>query len=367
MSLTNDFKKIVIENTPLIDVRAPKEYEKGAFLNAVNLPILNDYERHLVGKCYKEHGEKEAVKLGHQLVSGETKQTRIKAWIRHLKQYPNSAIYCFRGGQRSSLCQAWLKEAIGKDIPRLKGGYKAFRHYLIQALDPSRQNGIPILLGGYTGSGKTDLLKHFNHFIDLEALANHRGSSFGRFHTPQPTQSNFENNLAYSLINHKHRNYRYILLEDEGSHIGRCFIPKPLAEFFNSGKLILLDIPFEKRLDQTVKEYVIESQKLYNQYYLDDGLSMWSRYIINSINKIKKRLGGLRYKQVLNEFELAFNNQLKTGDNTKHINWIYILLKEYYDPMYQYQIETTNKKILFKGNESEVMDYINQKYTVETI
>lgn len=355
---SNDFERIVTQKIPLIDVRAPIEFKKGAFLNAVNLPLMNDDERYLVGICYKEKGNKEAVKLGHQLVSGEKRQARVDAWTSHLNKHPDSMIYCFRGGLRSKISQEWIFEATGKRIPRLEGGYKAFRNYLIRALSPSEQNSTPILLSGYTGSGKTLLLKKLENSIDLEGIANHRGSSFGKYLTPQPTQISFENNLAYALIQHRHKAYRYMILEDEGSNIGKCYIPKPLVEYFYSGHLVFIDLPFEERVNKTMNEYVTQSQANYLKSFGEErGLLEWFNYISDSINRIKKRLGGDLHKRVMDSFELAYKEQMHSGSSAMHKNWIETLLKEYYDPMYNYQLQKNTKEILFRGNTEEVLEY----------
>lgn len=360
----NDFKNIVINNIPLIDVRAPIEYEKGAFSNSINLPLMNNEERHLVGIRYKEEGNEEAVKLGHQLVNGAIKKERVDKWITQINKNPDTVLYCFRGGQRSKISQEWIYEATGIIIPRLEGGYKAFRNFLIQSLEPAEQKCIPILLGGYTGSGKTILLKKLHNFIDLEGLANHRGSSFGKQFTPQPTQINFENNLAYALINLSHKGYRYMVLEDEGNHIGKCFIPKPMAGYFNSGGLVILETPFDERVQITLDEYVIQAQTQYiKELGNDQGLVEWHKYIDSSLYRIKNRLGGLRYGQIKEALDTAFSQQLQTVSYKLHENWIGYLLKEYYDPMYQYQIENTDKKILFKGNAEDVLTYFKEYYS----
>jgi len=361
---SNDFIKIIIEDIPLIDVRAPIEYEKGAFLNSVNLPIMNDEERHLVGICYKEKGNEEAVKLGHKLVSGEVKQIRIDAWVSQLEKYPESMIYCFRGGQRSQITQEWIFEATGKSVARLDGGYKAFRNYLINALEPSEQTSMPILLGGLTGAGKSKLLEKLDNSIDLEGIANHRGSSFGRFITPQPTQINFENNLAFALIKHKNKDHKYMILEDEGQHVGKCFIYKPLFEYFTSGKLVVLERPFEERLNATMNEYVIESQADYIKAFgQEQGLLEWSEYIKTSIDRIKSRLGGDWHKKVLEAFGDAFTRQSESGKSDLHKNWVGILLNEYYDPMYEHQLKKRDIDIVFRGNEKDTFEYL--KYHCE--
>lgn len=356
---SSDFERIVIEEIPLIDVRAPIEYEKGAFKNSVNLPIMDNEERRLVGICYKEKGNEEAVKLGHKLVSGDIRQSRIDSWCSFIEQNPQCMLYCFRGGQRSAISQEWIYEATGKVITRLEGGYKAFRNYLINELEPSRQKAIPVLLGGYTGSGKTKLLKMLDNSIDLEGLANHRGSTFGRYLTPQPTQIDFENNLAYDLIRHRNRGYKYVILEDEGAHVGKCFIPKPIYGFFSIGDYVLVELPIDKRVQNTLEEYVVQAQLSYiRRFGEEQGLKEWFDYIGSSISRIKKKLGGDRCKLILDTFQHAFNEQIKSGEYGNHEAWIELLLKEYYDPMYYHQLQSSNRKILFKGNDNEVLEYM---------
>lgn len=359
MSSTKDYEQIIMNQIPLIDVRAPIEYEKGAFLNAVNLPIMNDEERHLIGIRYKEKGNASAIELGHQLVSGDIKEERIKAWHAFINQNPNAMMYCFRGGQRSQISQNWIYDYYNIEIPRLEGGYKAFRQYLIQALEPSQQTSLPIILSGYTGSGKTQIIEQLENAIDLEGIANHRGSTFGHYINPQPSQINFENNLAYALIEHQLKGYQYLILEDEGTHVGKRFIPRPLVEFFRSNELVIVDVPFEERVLNTLNEYVIDSQALYMKHYGEErGLEMWSQYIIASFNKMLKRLGNDLHKRLVQSFQHAFDYQLKTNQFEHHKDWIEILLKEYYDPMYRYQMERNNQKHVFTGNREEVIDYL---------
>lgn len=357
---TSDFLKIVLEEIPLIDVRAPIEFDKGAFIGSTNLPILNDEERRLVGICYKEKGNEEATKLGHKLVSGDIKQARIEAWIHHMEKHPNCMIYCFRGGSRSRISQEWIAETTGKEIVRLEGGYKAFRNYLLEELQPSSLTSTPIILGGYTGSGKTILLKQLENAIDLEGIANHRGSSFGQCITPQPSQISFENNLAYALIQHKAQGHNYMILEDEGRHIGSNFIPKDLAAHFSTGNLVILEAPLEERVQITLDEYVIHSQAEYIKTYQDEsiGLQEWFNYISQSMNKVKKRLGGDRFKCVIDLFERAYSIQLATGSCQSHEEWIQLFLSDYYDPMYEYQLKNTTKNIVFRGQAPEVLSYL---------
>lgn len=357
---TTDFKNIVLNEIPLIDVRAPIEFNKGAFINSVNLPIMTDEERHLVGICYKEKGNEEAVKLGHKLVSGCIKDERINDWNSFITKYPQSMIYCFRGGSRSSISQEWITKSTGKEIIKLEGGYKAFRNYLIDELGADVQSSNPIILAGFTGTGKTILLKELENSIDLEGIANHRGSSFGRHTTPQPTQIKFENDLAYKLIQHKEKGYSHMILEDEGSNIGLNFIPKPLAAYFNAGDLVVLEAPLEERIQLTLQEYVINSQFEYINHCSDKelGLQEWFTYITDSISRLKKRLGGERFTKIYSSVEKAYANQLKTGSYNFHEEWITFFLTDYYDPMYKHQLDSTTKKIIFRGTTTPVLEYL---------
>ena len=250
----------------------------------------------------------------------------------------------------------------GKDILRLNGGYKAFRSYLMEQLDPAAQKSKPILLGGCTGSGKTILLKKLKNSIDLEGIANHRGSAFGCKITSQPTPINFENNLAYALVTHRHNSYKYMILEDEGRNVGARFLPKPIASYFNSGDLVILRVPLEERVSITMAEYVYQSQKDYNNAYIDGrGLACWAEYIRESIIRLKRRLGLENCQEILNIFESAYNMQLTTGSQEKHRDWVTMLLKDYYDPMYEYQLQKTTHEIIFEGNKEEVLEFLRDK------
>lgn len=359
MTTTNDFKTIVLNETPLIDVRAPIEYVNGAFINSVNLPIMTDEERHLVGIKYKELGNIPATELGHSLVSGDIRLARTNAWLDYIKKNPKALLYCFRGGSRSKIAQEWIKDALGQDIIRLEGGYKAFRRYLIDAMSPEQQTAKPIILSGYTGSGKTILLKKLKNMVDLEGIAHHRGSSFGNFIDEQPSQINFENNLAYALIQHKHNNYAYVVLEDEGQNVGKRFLPKDLVAHYRTGDYVFIDVSLEERVQITLDEYVIKSQSNYIERFGEEvGLSRWHDYITLSMTKVKRRLGGDRFNVVIEHFESAYKEQLATHSFTPHESWLEIFLKEYYDPMYRYQLGKTNKKTVFSGNTTEVLEYL---------
>ncbi|MCJ7765073.1 MAG: tRNA 2-selenouridine(34) synthase MnmH [Thiovulaceae bacterium] len=357
LSLSSDFRSIVLNRTPLIDVRAPVEFDNGAFPNAVNLPLMNDEERRLVGICYKKAGNEEAVKLGHKLVSGRIKEERIGAWSDFIASHPDALLYCFRGGDRSKISQEWLSDA-GTKIVRLKGGYKAFRNYLITELEQSPLHFKPIILGGRTGSGKTILLKKVQNSIDLEGLANHRGSSFGRKITPQPRQIDFENDLAYDLIQKLERGFKHLVFEDEGKNIGTVYMPKAFAGYLAEGPLVILETPTKERVEITFDEYVVQAQKMYENAGYDDALKAWKDDIQSAMKRIERRLGSQRHKELSDIFENALSEQMKSGSLDAYKEWVEYLLREYYDPMYDYQIQKRAGQVAFRGSGEEVLAYL---------
>lgn len=356
LPLSDDFRNIVLENRPLIDVRASVEFLKGSFPTAINLPLMNDEERHLIGIRYKEQGNSSAVKLGKELVK-PVKYKRVQAWLEFVKAHPNAYIYCFRGGQRSQISQAWLQEA-GITIPRLKGGYKAFRSFLMQESEKITNESKTLIIGGRTGSGKTILLKKLSNSIDLEGLANHRGSSFGNFISAQPAQIDFEDALGFELIKHAEQKHQHLIIEDESRNIGKINIPKPLFDNFRKGKLIILHTPMKERIEITFQEYVTEALKHYKANYGDESEKMWFNDASKGLERIKKRLGTERYVTIKTAFTKAFLEQERTEKLEQHKEWIEILLREYYDPMYDYQIEKSEMPIVFEGSADEVLEYL---------
>jgi len=358
----SDFEMIVVEDVPLIDVRAPVEFLTGAIPGARNLPLMDDEQRHRVGKCHKQNGPEAAVRLGYKLVSGDIKKERVTAWRSFLADCPDACLYCSRGGLRSKIAGDWIFADTGKSVARLQGGYKAFRNYLLEHLRPVWLRSQPIILGGRTGSGKTTLLAELENAVDLEKLAHHRGSSFGQFLTPQPGQADFENRLACALIKHEAQGFSSLVLEDEGRHIGKRFLPKELSGYFSSGSLVILETPLPERTHNTFAEYVVTAQAEYEaEYGQKNGRERWFAGMNLSVERIGKRLGGSLLRQVKKLLEDAHEHQTRTGSSELHKQWIELLLREYYDPMYDYQIEEKRKSIVFTGDAAAVFGYLQVK------
>lgn len=362
-NLTEDFLSIVLNETPLLDVRAPIEFAKGAFKNAANIPILEDEERHLVGIEYKNRGNAAAVELARNLIKEEGKKERTNRWIKWLESHRDAILYCFRGGQRSRIAQEWLAER-GYAITRIKGGYKAFRNYLLNESIRISDEMDTLIIGGRTGSGKTLLLEKLQNAIDLEKLANHRGSSFGSYAKEPNTQIGFENDLAYELIQKQHAGMHTIVIEHESKNIGRCYIPPEVYSNLMQGKLLLLTASMERRIEITHKEYVQNAIAEYiEEFGKEEGVRQWHERTLFRLSKIRKRLGDLRYRTLQKIFENALQTYKTTESLEDFKEFIEILLRDYYDPMYDYQIEKTNQEIIFKGDETEVLEFLS-RYTL---
>lgn len=359
----DNYKALLLGNSALLDVRAPVEFNQGAFPLAENLPLINDQEREEIGICYKQLGQDEAIKLGHQLVQGEIKSERVSQWQNFFEQHPQSVLYCFRGGMRSKISQQWIYEKTGVIYPRVKGGYKAMRRFLIDELETSIQTLQPVMIGGRTGIGKTMLLKKLQQQVDLEGIFHHRGSVFGKHVTPQPAQIDIENKLSIELLKLREKNYTHIAIEDEGRNIGSRGIPENLANKMKQSPLVLLEADVEKRIDITFHEYITESLSEHEQHYgKESGFSIWSEQLRACIDKIQRRLGGVRHKHLKALLEDAIKQQTESDDSELHKEWIKVLLLDYYDPMYDYQLSKKDSHIVFKGNEDDVLKYLAEQY-----
>lgn len=287
--LIQDFLQLA-EQHPVFDVRSPGEYNHAHIPGAYSLPLFTDEERAVVGTTYKQQSRQKAIKTGLDYFGPKMRKMveEVEALCSKLQtanqQTTNILVHCWRGGMRSAGV-AWLLDLYGFKVYTLVGGYKAYRKWVREQFEKEYSFKI---IGGYTGSGKTLVLQQLSQqhaTINLEALANHKGSAFGAM-GPQPTQEMFENLLANAFnqqqtINNKPQT---IWLEDESQRIGNLQIPMPLWNTMRKSPVYFLDIPFEERLDYITEEYSkVEKEKL-----------------VNAVIRIQKRLGGLETKNAIN-------------------------------------------------------------------
>ncbi len=355
----NDFRELFLKGTPLLDVRAPMEFQAGAFPNATNIPLLSDEERHLIGIRYKEQGQDAAIELGRELIDGQPKAERTAQWQAFVRQHPEGVLYCFRGGMRSRISREWIYEATGIAYPRVEGGYKALRNFLLEEIDQSITEIQPTVLGGRTGAGKTIAIHRLQNSIDLEGLAWHRGSAFGGHVTPQPSQIDFENRLSIELIRHRAAGRFRLVFEDESKAVGSRHIPPALYEHMACSPLVILDVSLQERIDNSIDEYVTSALEEYQAMYGEDqGFQKWAAYATHSLSRISKRLGGERYREMNAKLQHAIGHLERTGNPEAHQEWISQLLTDYYDPMYDYQTSKKKDRIIFSGNMKEVIEYL---------
>lgn len=356
-----DLKDLFINRIPLIDVRSPVEFAQGAFPGAVNIPILDDDQRHQVGLCYKNEGRETAIALGHHLVSGDDKKSKINKWLQLADKWPEAVIYCFRGGLRSQIAQGWLKEE-GRDIPLVQGGYKRLRNYLINNLEEKVSQNHFLVISGYTGSGKTNILNKLieegHKGIDLEGFANHRGSAFGHNPTPQPTQINFENAVSIAFLKEEKKTSSFILLEDESATIGGVTLPRMLYEKKKQSSVFVLQIPRSERADLILNDYVKARWELIK--YDDDPYDKLYAVYSGPFERIKKRLGGLLYDECLKDLKNAVEEMKQNGSFDLHKVWIEKLLEHYYDPLYAKGMIRKKDCIVEEGSEEELREFLKQ-------
>lgn len=325
---------------PMIDVRSPAEYKHAHIPGAHNLPLFTDEERKVVGTTYKQKSREAAIKIALDYFGPKMNKMIVemeRIFESRNKNYDSAAssgenqkhnskivlLYCWRGGMRSAGV-AWLMDLYGLKVYTLVGGYKKFRNYVLDTFK------LPFsfkILGGYTGSGKTELLKSLekkgNAIVDLERIANHKGSAFGNIGMPeQPGQEMFENLLAQELRNKsivknemsiagpQHSpmpiDYSSVWLEDESQRIGLVNIPNELWKTMRRSPVYFINIPFEERLKHLVQEYgVLDKQKM-----------------IDAIGRIQERLGGLNAKNAIQFMEDG------------NISECFRILLQYYDKYY---------------------------------
>jgi tRNA 2-selenouridine synthase len=324
---------------PVLDVRSPGEYLHAHIPGAQSLPLFSDEERKVVGTAYKQESKQVAIKIGLKYFG--VKMVEMVETVEALFKDPNSKthsnqssesafipktvlVHCWRGGMRSAGV-AWLLDLYGYQVYTLQGGYKTYRGWVLEQFEKD----YPIqILGGYTGSGKTEVLKALAKksecVIDLEGLAGHKGSAFGNMGLPaQPSQEMFENKLAQALANTAPTedieipSPTCIWMEDESQRIGTVNIPTVLYQKMRQKKVFFLDIPFESRLDYICIHYG----------------KFPKEQLINAIIRIKKKLGGLETKTAI--------NSLVEDD----VRASFLVLLQYYDKLYSKGLERNRENL----------------------
>ena len=332
----------------LLDVRASVEVAKGAMPFSVHAPILTDEERHEVGIRYKRVGQEKAVALGYDLTDAVMPK-RVATWRAVCDTGP-TAVMCWRGGMRSKLAAQFIGR---EDVPRVRGGYKALRNYVMSQLRTSLSEKETYVIGGMTGSGKTALLHELNGgetllALDLEGEAKHRGSAFGSMLEPQSAQATFENSLATKLLL---SSASVLLLEDESRNIGKRQLPEPLYRVIEKGPLVLVEESVQNRVTQIHRDYVLSLSDAH-------GVEVTKTYLQESLLKLRKRLSSDVVERGAKNLE-EVSSCGAWRDPAAH-TWIKPLLTEYYDPLYRKGLKAMNRPVIFQGSREECKAWITQ-------
>ena len=320
------------EQCPLLDVRTPAEFEKGHIPGAFNLPLFTNEERVEVGTIYKQISPEKALLRGLDFVG--PKMRKLVEEAQKVAPDRKVAVHCWRGGQRSGSL-AWLLGMAGFDVQIIKGGYKAYRKHIYAYFE---KLDIPmIVIGGKTGSGKTEVLHALEEkgeqILDLEALANHKGSSFGALgEAPQPSVEHFENILFETLQSLDVSRTTWV--ENESKSIGRVYLPKGIWSCMQKAPLIDLQVPLDHRINRLVGEYATFPVGILKEAFV----------------RIKKRLGGQHLKAALdaledNDFERATDIALKYYDKA-YQHHTFSKREENAGPIWVQEVESDRAEII---------------------
>ena len=327
-----------------VDVRTSKEYNESTIPGAINLPILNNKERKIVGTIYNNESPAAAKMKGVEFISPKIPELVKK--IRELRQkYNYVIIFCSRGNLRSKSLVTFADLA-GLKAFQLKDGYKAYRHFILNKLENYKLDNRFLVIHGNTGVGKTDLLYKLNnkgiHIIDLEGLANHRGSAFGDIGLKKPRNQKMFDSLLWEKLE-SITDENIIAVEAENRRIGMSNLPQFFVNKMNNGIHILIESSIDARINRIYNEYTDSFQ---------ENKQKFIQKTLDSIESVKKHLirdmGKQKYKRLKN---------LVKKKNLKSV--IEILLKHYYDPLYKNK-QKIQKNYSLKIN-SDNLNYIQDK------
>ncbi len=358
ISTTDDLRRLFYENIPIVDVRTPGECNSNTVPNSINLPLFGDHERQEIKTYLEENISISAIESAEDSIKMLPTPKMITTYETFLKQHPHAVLSCSRDGSRSAMIQHYLLEQTDRQISRVDGGFHALHKFLVDESEYLTYKTDIFLLAGKTGCGKTRLLKTLQNTINLEGLANHRGSAFGPMATEQPSQINFENNLSFAQIQLSRHHARRTLVEDENQYIGSIHLPKHLYEKMCHAPVILMRVSHQSRLNISLQEYVVDALEEYRTFYDEEqAFFLYRQSVLNNLGKIRTRLGEECYKKLSVLARTALNQQEKTGSVEAHTPWIDALLRDYYDPMYEYLIRNKKDRIIYSGDTTEVAKY----------
>ena len=367
----DDFRRIFLEDIPLMDVRAPIEFGAGSFPVATNRPILDDPQRHEIGCVYADKGQDAAIERGLQMATADIRQQRMETWSAFVRQNPEGYLYCFRGGLRSKTTQAWLAEA-GYPYPLVQGGYKALRRFLLDEFARLLTKGNILLLSGETGTGKTELIEAWHSSIDLEGRAKHRGSAFGRTFVEQPSQIDWENQIIIDWLKVAANSAEPVLVEAESHLIGRIHLPQNLQDAMAEAPVLMLEAPIQERVQRLRDDYVQQALDhfrlqgpqqagLSSQAGSADEWGQLKEHIASSLSRIKKRLGGVRYQALDEQLSVAVRLLRDHNDNSGIDAIIETLLLDYYDRLYAHQQQKQSHSIVCQGDMQTITHWLEQQ------
>jgi len=330
-----------LENAVLIDVRSENEFSQGTIPGAINIPLFTNEERKEIGTVYNQESAKQAMELGLKIAGG--KLYTLYEQINRLAVRKPLVLFCWRGGLRSKSLAVVL-DIMGLHVLRLSGGYKAYRRHVVRFFEEKFPYRV-VVLKGNTGTGKTEILQELKAqgypVLDLESLANHRGSVFGSIGLGvQPSQKQFESLIYHELINYQE--YDYIIVECESSKIGKLNLPRSLVEAMREGTEILIYDTIESRADRLVRQYILSSEAISE--------------LKQALVKLKKYLGTTNLNELVQMLEKQEYHEFAVR-----------LMSTYYDKLYGYPNEEQDYEFCINNKNleqsiSKLKDFLDKNF-----